>query len=113
MTRPLRRADGALDPGQPAAELERRVRAYAPWPGTFIETTAGRLLVDHATVRPSQAGDIAGSIAADGDGLALATAGGRLRLDEVRLAGARRMTGPELRRGRPVLVGARALRVGV
>ncbi len=28
-------------PGRPAAELERQVRAYQPWPGSFVET-AGR-----------------------------------------------------------------------
>lgn len=113
MTRPFRRADGALDPTRPAAELERRVRALAPWPGTFVETSQGRLLVDRATVRPAMAGDVAGTIVAEDAGLALATVDGRLRLDEVRLSGARRMTGAELRRGRRALVGARALREGV
>ena len=37
LTRPLRREDGRLDPALPAADLERRVRAYLPWPGTFLE----------------------------------------------------------------------------
>ena len=42
LTRPLRREDGRLDPHRPATELERQVRAYQPWPGTFLETpTAG------------------------------------------------------------------------
>ena len=109
VTRPLRRADGRLDPRQPTIELERRVRAMAPWPGTFLETSFGRLSVDRASAMPAAAGDRAGTIVADDGGLALATVDGRLTLDEVRLSGARRMSGAELRRGRPALVGSRAL----
>ena len=45
LTRPLRREDGRLDPRRPAAELERQVRAYQPWPGTFLDTADGRLVV--------------------------------------------------------------------
>lgn len=111
LTRPLRREDGRLDPDRPAAELERRVRALEPWPGTFIETDLGRLSVDRAAVAGPAAGDEPGTLVADGDGLALATRDGRLRLLELGLAGGRRMTAAELRRGRPRLVGLR-LRIG-
>ena len=52
LTRPLRRADGRLDPGRPAAELERQVRAYLDWPGSFLETTLGRLVIQHASLGP-------------------------------------------------------------
>ncbi len=38
LTRPLRREDGRLDPSRPAVELERLVRAYLPWPGTFLDS---------------------------------------------------------------------------
>ena len=51
LTRPLRREDGRLDPSMPAVELERQVRAYLPWPGSFVDTEAsGRLIVEGATV---------------------------------------------------------------
>lgn len=104
LTRPLRREDGLLDPGRPAVELERRVRAYQPWPGAYLETQDGRLIVWRARVAPSESGDIAGRIATAGrDGLALATAQGRLVLDEVQLAGKKRVSAAELRRGYPGL----------
>lgn len=107
LTRPLRREDGRLDPSRPAAELERQVRAYVPWPGSFVETADfGRLIVDDATVGPSESGDVAGHLAADGDGLAITTAVGRLRLGRVRVAGRKPMTAAELRRGAPGLVGS-------
>jgi methionyl-tRNA formyltransferase len=112
LTRPLRRADGRLNPARPAAELERQVRAYLGWPGSFLETSLGRLVVQHASLGPeldARQGTVV-STGAQGAGLALATAAGSLGLDEVQLAGGRRMTGPELRRGRPTIVGALAER---
>jgi methionyl-tRNA formyltransferase len=107
LTRPLRREDGRLDPSRPAAELERQVRAYVPWPGSFVETDqVGRLIVDDATVSASESGDRAGQLVADEDGLALATSDGRLRLGRVRAEGRKPMTAAELRRGAPGLVGS-------
>ena len=106
VTRPLRREDGRLDPDRPASELLRQVRAYDPWPGTFVETPGyGRLIVDEATFGPSESGDVPGHLVADGDGLAIATSDGRLRLRRVRVAGRKPMSAAEMRRGAPGLVG--------
>jgi methionyl-tRNA formyltransferase len=105
LTRPFSREDGRLDPARPAAALERRVRALTPWPGTFMETAGTRLAVVRAAAVESLPGDTPGRLVADGDGLALATTEGRLRLLEVRPAGGRTMSAAELRRGRPALAG--------
>ncbi len=99
LTRPFRRADGQLDPARPAAELERRVRALRPWPGTYLETTRGRLAVHEAATAPAEPGDRAGHLVASGDGIALATGAGRLVLGLVQPAGGRPMPGPAFRRG--------------
>jgi methionyl-tRNA formyltransferase len=112
VTRPFGRADGALDPAQPAAALERRVRALRPWPGTYLETVDGRLIVRAASVAavPSPAAVSAaapGDVVAHGAGLALVTADGLLVLDVVQAPGGRAMTGAEARRGRPALAGTR------
>jgi methionyl-tRNA formyltransferase len=107
LTRPLGREDGRLDPARPAAELERRVRALRPWPGTFVELAGGeRLAVLRAAVVPAGPADRPGTHVADGPGIALATAAGRLALLEVRPAGGRAMDGAAYRRGRPATVGA-------
>jgi methionyl-tRNA formyltransferase len=109
LTRPLRREDGRLDPDLPAAILARRVRALQPWPGAWIETNAGRLAVIGAAAAPGSSGGPGarpGTVISDGDGLALTTPAGRLRLLMIRPAGGRTMTGAELRRGRPGLVGS-------
>jgi methionyl-tRNA formyltransferase len=128
LTRPLRREDGRIDLTRPAHQLERQVRAFQPWPGSWVDTPEGRLTL--WSVRPLSFGagsDISrpgsgedraggayrprggppeGTLVPDGGGLALAVSDGALRLDEVQLAGGRRMTSAELRRGHPGLAGA-------
>ncbi|MFI5291559.1 MAG: methionyl-tRNA formyltransferase [Candidatus Limnocylindrales bacterium] len=115
MTRPLRRDDGRLDPSSSVRHIERMVRAYQPWPGCWFESPFGRIVVWAAKAVPPAdheaasrgSGSAAGTIAADGDGLAIDVADGRLRLLELQLAGGRRLAASELRRGRPGLVGSR------
>ena len=118
MTRPLRREDGRLDPSSSVTHLERMVRAYQPWPGCWFESPIGRIViwaVQAVRAVPAagrgagtRASAVApGTIAADGDGLAIDVADGRLRLLELQLAGGRRLPAAELRRGRPGLVGSR------
>ena len=110
VTRPLRREDGRLDPRLPAAVLERQVRALRPWPGTWLDTASGRLAVLRAGVgEGSWRVSSAGTLVADGTGLALVTGDGRLlRLLEVRPAGGRAMDGAAFRRGRPGIIGSAA-----
>jgi methionyl-tRNA formyltransferase len=107
MTRPLRRDDGRLDPTRPASLLERQVRAYLPWPGTFLEADGQRFVVLAGAVTASDADDEPGRIVPDPAGLALATGDGRLVLLEVQPAGGRPMSGEAFLRGRPSLLGRR------
>lgn len=116
VTRPLRREDGRLDPCLPAAALERQVRAYRPWPGTWLTTAAGRLSVLRAAVGEARSGAASpgpasapGALVADGAGLALVAGDGRqLRLLAVQPAGGRPMDGAAFRRGRPGIAGTTA-----
>lgn len=105
LTRPLRRDDGRLDPSRAAAALERQVRAYDPWPGAWLETPAGRLVVRQAHVEADVPRATAGRFG-PGPDLRLGTADGWLVIDEVQPAGGRTMTGAELLRGRPALASA-------
>jgi methionyl-tRNA formyltransferase len=104
MTRPLRREDGRLDPTRPAATLERQIRAYRPWPGSFIDTAVGRIVVWEAGVR-SSAGGPPGTF----DWYGLSTVEGDLQLHAVQPAGGTRMSWVDFLRGRPGIVGSTAL----
>lgn len=105
LTRPLRREDGRLDPRKSAAELERQVRAYQPWPGSFVDTPLGRIAVWSASPAASAGAEI-GTF--DERGLGVGD-GERLWLIEVQPAGGKRMTWEALLRGKPALVGSRVL----
>jgi methionyl-tRNA formyltransferase len=107
-TRPFRREDGRLDPSRPARDLERLVRAQAPWPGTFVETDLGRvaILVSHAADATDGAdGDVPGTLVEHDGQLALATSDGRLVIDEAQREGRRPAPGPDFLRGQRQLVG--------
>jgi methionyl-tRNA formyltransferase len=102
LTRPLRREDGRLDPRKSAVDLERQVRAYQPWPGSFVDTPQGRLIVWSAGAGAS-GGPGAGSF----DELGLGVGDGeRLELIEVQPAAGKRMTWEAFLRGRPAILGA-------
>lgn len=109
LTRPFRREDGRIDPTLPLRTIERRVRALEPWPGSFVETRAGRLLVLRVATQPHPGGDapLPGTFVALGRRLGLAVADGYLLLEEVRLAGRAAMSGEALLRGQPGLAGTR------
>jgi methionyl-tRNA formyltransferase len=100
VTRPLTREDGRLDASRPAVELERRVRAYLPWPGTFLEWNGERLVVSAALVVPSEPGDVPGRLVRHGDVPAFTTIDGRLVLEAVTPPGRRAMSGADYLRGR-------------
>ena len=105
LTRPLRREDGRLDTARPAEALERQVRAYQPWPGSFVETDAGRLVIWRAEVEPD--GPPPGVFDEHGLG---AGDRSRLRLREVQPAGRDRMSWDAYLRGRPSIVGSSIVR---
>ncbi len=100
LTRMLQREDGRLDPAKPAVELERQVRAYQPWPGSFLEHDGARLKVWAASVLGQHVSVEPGAIILTEGTLGLGTVEGVLRLDEVQPAGKRRMSGAEYRRGK-------------
>ena len=103
-TRMLSRADGALDWAEPAARLERKVRAYDPWPGTHTRWRGRNLKVLSAAVAPETGGE-PGAVTTVEDGPVVATAEGGLALVQVQLEGRRAVTGEEFVRGHPGFVG--------
>jgi methionyl-tRNA formyltransferase len=58
----LRRDEARLDWRRPAAELERQVRAFDPWPGAYFEARGERLRVLDAEAAPKPAPAVPGTI---------------------------------------------------
>jgi methionyl-tRNA formyltransferase len=101
LTRPFRREDGRLDPSRPAADLARAIRAYRPWPGTFVDTTLGRLTILTGDATAGQ-GTNPGRL----DPTGLQTVDGTLRFGEVLVRLPPRPPGDPRERRRPCRVTA-------
>jgi methionyl-tRNA formyltransferase len=61
----LRREEGALDWRQPAAQLERVVRAFDPWPGAWLERRGERIKVLAAEIATPKDGAAPGTVLDD------------------------------------------------
>jgi methionyl-tRNA formyltransferase len=99
----LTRADARIDWRADAVVIERRVRAFDPWPGTFT-------LLDGATLKVLAAMTVAGDgepgVVLD-DRLSVACGTGALRLTRVQLAGRAPLDAEVFLRGHQVPVGTR------
>jgi methionyl-tRNA formyltransferase len=85
--------EARLDPRDPAAVLERKVRAFSPAPGAYTAFRGKRLKVWKASLVDGS-GPTGTLVGAD-----VQTSDGRLRLDEVQPEGKRRMSGAEFVNG--------------
>ena len=88
----LKKEDGLLDFTQPAAVLERRVRAFNPWPGTWFELNRAPLKVLHARVSAEKSPGAGHRLALNGYP-AVGTGVGILILEEIQPAGRKPMSG--------------------
>jgi methionyl-tRNA formyltransferase len=100
----LERADGRIDWTEPAAMIERKIRAFNPWPGAFMELDHRNLKIFSATVVNGSGKP--GEILRTEDALIVATGDGALSLAEVQLQGKRRMNVAEFLRGYQNITGA-------
>jgi methionyl-tRNA formyltransferase len=105
----LGRDDGLIDWTLPCDAIERRIRAFSPWPGacTFLPTGEGvrKLKIFACAVLPDERGDAGRVIAPEHDGLVVACGRGAVRLSEIQLEGRKRLTAAEFLRGHPVATG--------
>jgi methionyl-tRNA formyltransferase len=98
--RKIDKAEALLDWAQPAAVLERRIRAFDPAPGCSATLAGVPLKLWRAAVQPGAAGAAPGQRLAAGRGRLLVACGeGALELLELQPLGGRRMAAAEWLRG--------------
>lgn len=106
-TRKLRKEDGRIDWTRPACEIERKVRAFDPWPGTFCELPHGMLknaeFLKINSVLPltgeSDQGGLPGVSVISAGKWKVYTGDGALEILEAQLPGKKRLTTGDLLRG--------------
>jgi methionyl-tRNA formyltransferase len=95
----VEKEDGHLRATMTAADAERAVRAYDPWPGAYIDYRGARLGIWRAHVPDSYVEAAVGAMLVMERKPALALPGGLLVLDEVQRTGARRISGEQFLNG--------------
>jgi methionyl-tRNA formyltransferase len=110
-TKILAKEDGKIDWKKSAKEIDRQIRAFEDWPGTWTEwPTDGRKIkikIIKAEVleggTPSAPGKV--SVTKDGE-MMVACNQGSLKISEMQLEGKNKTTGKEFLRGYPEIIGA-------
>jgi len=93
----LKREDGRIDWSDPAEAIERKIRAFDPWPCAFMEFDGRNLKVFSAVIVDLRG--TPGEILRSEKELVVAAGEGALSLGEVQLEGKRRMSAAEFLRG--------------
>jgi methionyl-tRNA formyltransferase len=93
----LKRVHGQIDWNEPAEVIERKIRAFNPWPGAFTPFAGRNLKVFSAAIvdLSGKAGEI---LRTDGE-LVIAASDRGLSLEQIQLEGSKRMTAAEFVRG--------------
>ncbi|MGZ5023108.1 MAG: methionyl-tRNA formyltransferase, partial [Chthoniobacterales bacterium] len=103
----LERQHGLIDWREPAEIIERKIRAFNPWPGSYTvlrdaNNQQRKLKIFSASIEHrSDLGP--GTI----EGITIGAADGALRLGDVQLEGKKRMLAPDFARGHPWFAQAR------
>ncbi len=101
------KGEAVLDLRRPAAELERAIRAFDPFPGALMRVEGTPIKLWKATVeaRSGQPGQI---LAVGDDGVVVACGRDALRVTELQKPGGKRLPVAEFLRGHPLAIGVRA-----
>jgi len=104
----LKKEDGLIQWDQPAMMIERRVRGFEPWPGTYSHIGEKLLKIHRVNVVAADTKGSPGEVMrADVGGLWVATSSGFLGLEEVQLENRKRLSGVEFLRGARIKPGDR------
>lgn len=95
----LEKSEAKLDFNRPADELERKIRAFNPYPGAYFEYNGERFKVFAAEVLNDNAGMEPGSLVPNDSGLLIECNPGMLFVTEIQRQGKKAMTTEELLRG--------------
>ena len=102
----LNKAESALDLKDAAQTLERKIRAFDPWPGTTLRLNSQTLKILNATTAQGDAlAPIGAVVNVDRDGIAIQTGKGLLNLKRLQKPGGKPMPVSAFLNGTPLLAG--------
>ncbi|MDP2751789.1 MAG: methionyl-tRNA formyltransferase, partial [Rhodocyclaceae bacterium] len=95
----IMKSEGVIDWQQPAIVLERRIRAFDPFPGCTTELQGIPLKIWKATARPASSGQPGICLQTTKEGILVACGEGALLITEAQRAGGKRMAAFNLLHG--------------
>jgi len=98
-TRELTKADGGLDWHETATTVERKVRAYSPWPTAWTRIGGRRLVIAECAAEGRNWAMLPGSVVVEQRAVFVACGAGSIRLLTVQPEGKRAMTASDWIRG--------------
>ncbi|ERS85363.1 methionyl-tRNA formyltransferase [Marinobacter sp. C1S70] len=86
----LSKEEGHIDWSRSAQEIERLIRAFNPWPGTFTDLGEQRIRLHHATALEQSSDKAPGTVVSrEREGVEVACGTGTLRITSVQLPGSK------------------------
>ncbi len=102
----ISKQEGHVDFADGPEKIERKIRAFDPWPGTYAYLDDRMMKLWAAEVADKKTDAADGTvIGADGDGLDVASAGGVLRITEIQMPGKKRVAVREYLKGNSIEIG--------
>ncbi len=102
----ISKADGHIDFSLSPEEIERRIRAFDPWPGSFAEMNGKTFKLWKAAAVDRETGEAAGTVIAAGkEGLDISAGGRILRVTQLQAPGKKRMATGDYLRGNVIEIG--------
>ena len=102
----LSKADGHIDFSLSPEEIERRIRAFDPWPGSYAEMNGKTYKLWKAVALDQETDAAAGTVVAVGkDGLDISAGGRILRVTQIQAPGKKRMETGDYLRGNVIEIG--------
>lgn len=101
----LTKHDGHIDWSRPALEIDRQIRAFNPYPGSYTDLNQQRIRIHQASLVPLTGGQKPGTVLARArTGIEIVCGEGALRVERLQLAGSRPQSVTDLINGGKALL---------
>lgn len=102
----LTKEDGRIDWTKSAAQIERMVRAFTPWPHAYTQWNGGQLTIHRAGVEASPPSQPPGTVLPLADSFGVVTGNGLLRVVELQREGRARLAAEAFLQGNRSILGS-------
>lgn len=103
----IEKSEGYIDWTQTSAQIDRHVRAFTPWPGTFTDWDGKTLKILDGATRDTNVGGESGTVISQDNGIGIVTGDGVYLPQTVQLPGKKPTAIAAFLRGYPDIIGAK------